>query len=139
MANLYYQAGVGKWGASYDIVLGGGYIGVRSPYVLQAGSVRYGDLYSIFPFDNALVLCSISGYYLKTKFFETENDNYYLGYGDYGAQVRDNIDLNATYYVVVDSYSSAYKPNHLTEIARYDTTTFARDLLAAYIETGGFA
>lgn len=139
VANLYYQAGVEKWGASYDIVLGGGYISVRSPYVLQAGSVTYGDLYSIFPFDNALVLCSVSGYYLKTKFFETQNSNYYLGYGAYGAQVRDNINENATYYIIADTYSSAYAPNHLTEIARYDSATFARDLLAVYIETGGFA
>jgi hypothetical protein len=39
---------------------------------------------------------------------------------------------------VTDTYSSSYGPNGLTEIARYDETTYARDLLADYIEAGGF-
>ena len=138
-AQLYYQAGVEKWGDKYDIVLGGGYMSVRSPYCLQMGQVIYGDLQSILPFDNQLVLCSISGYYLKTKFFETNNENYYIAYGTYGEEVKSNIDNNATYYLVTDTYSSTYAPNHLTEIERYDESTFARDLLAKYIEQGGFS
>ena len=137
-AQLYYQAGVEKWGEEYEIVLGGGYMSVRSPYELQIGTVVYGDLQSILPFDNPLVLCSISGYYLRAKFFETDNRNYYIAYGDYGAGIRNSIDDDGTYYIVTDAYSSSYGPNHLTEIERYDETTFARDLLAKYIEQGGF-
>jgi hypothetical protein len=95
-------------------------------------------LYSLFPFDNDLVLCSIQGKYLQYRFFETDNDRYYLSYGDYGKQVKNNIDPNATYYVVVDSYSSVYAPNKLTEIARYEEKYYARDMLADYTKAGGF-
>jgi 2',3'-cyclic-nucleotide 2'-phosphodiesterase (5'-nucleotidase family) len=136
---LYYQAGLEKWGDEYDIVLGGGFISARSPYNLYAGEVKYGDLQMIFPFNNQLVLCSISGRKLRDQFFETENSNYYIAYGSYGESVRKNIDLNATYYIIIDTYSSQYAPNGCTEIARYDETTFARDLLAAYVKKGGLA
>ena len=112
---------------------------MRSPYSLPAGQVLYGDLQNLFPFDNALVLCTISGYYLKSKFINTTNTNYYMAYSTYGNSVKNSIVSGATYYVVVDTYSSQYAPNHLTEVARYDETTYARDLLAAYIEKGGFS
>ena len=138
VADRYYEVGVEKWGDTYDIVLGGGYQSVRSPYNLQAGQVLYGDVQSIFPFDNPLVLCSVSGSKLKSRFFETTNENYFISYGDYGALVKENIDTEKTYYIVTDTYSSSFAPNGLTEIERYDDTTYARDLLAAYIEAGGF-
>lgn len=137
VARLYYEAGVKKWGKDYKIVLGGGFLSVRSPGYLAAGDVTYGDLQMLFPFDNQLVLCSVKGTYLKSKFFETTNDNYFVYYESYGTSVKKNIDPNATYYIIVDSYTSTYGPNHLTEIARYDATTFARDLLAEYIKQGG--
>ena len=65
-------------------------------------------------------------------------DNYYIYCGTYGETVKNNIDDNKTYYLITDTYSSQYVPNHLTEIERYGTTTFARDLLAEYIRNGGF-
>ena len=133
-AKLYYEAGVEKWGAQYNIALGGGFFQARSPYNLPAGEVTYGDLQAIFPFDNQLVLCSIQGKYLSSKFFNTSNSNYHIAYGEYGKSIKNSIDPNATYYVIVDSYTSTYAPNRLTEIARYDETTFARDLLAEYFE-----
>ena len=138
-AQLYYQKGLDVWGDKYDIVLGGGFMSARSPYSLQAGTVTYGDLQSILPFDNQIVLCSISGYDLKTKFFETTKDRYYIYYDSYGEQVKANIQNNKTYYIITDTYTSTYRYNNCTEIARLDETTFARDLLAAYIEQGGFA
>ena len=119
-------------------MLGGGFMSARSPYNLQAGTVTYGDLQSILPFDNQIVLCSISGYDLRTKFFETTNSRYYIYYDTYGAEIRNNIQNNKTYYIITDTYTSTYKYNNLTEIARLDETTFARDLLAAYIKQGGF-
>ena len=138
-AQLYYEKGLEIWGEQYDIVLGGGFMSARSPYDLQAGTVTYGDLQSILPFDNQIVLCSISGYYLRTKFFETTNSRYYIYYDTYGEGVKNNIQNNKTYYVITDVYSSSYASNHLTEIARLDETTFARDLLAEYIKQGGWA
>ena len=136
IADLYYQLAEKHWGDEYDIVLGGGYLSVRAPYELPQGDVTYGQLQMLFPFDNPLVLCSIKGRDLQERFFKSQK-NYYIGYGEYGAQVERNINPNATYYVLVDSYSSLYAPNKLTEIARYDETTFARDLLAEYIKQGG--
>lgn len=139
LAQLYYEAGVEKWGSKYDIVLGGGFLSARSPYSLDKGDVLYSDIQMIFPFDNEIVLCSISGSDLKNKFFETTNSRYYIAYGDYGESVKASIDLNKTYYIIVDKYTSQYAYNNLTEIEYYDTTTYPRDLLAAYIEAGGLA
>ena len=138
-AQLYYEKGLELWGDQYDIVLGGGFFSVRSPYTLPAGEVTYGQLQSLMPFDNNLVLCSIKGRDLLANFFETDNDRYYIAYGDYGAQVRRDIDPNATYYVVVDSYTSPYGPNRLTEIARLDDEIYARDLLADFVREGGMS
>ncbi len=137
VARLYYEAGVKKWGKDYDIVLGGGFLSVRSPGKLEVGDVTYADLQMIFPFDNQLVLCSVKGRDLKSKFFESKNSNYFIHYEEYGEGVKNNIEMDKTYYIIVDSYSSTYAPNRLTEIARYDETTFARDLLADYIKSGG--
>lgn len=134
VAKLYYQAGVEKWGEEYDIVLGGGNINVRSPYHLEAGDVTYGDLQMLFPFDNQLVLCSIQGKDLKSRFYEDIPNNYYLAYSE---AFTGDIEENATYYIVTDTWNSPYAANRLTEVARYDETTFARDLLAKHIEEGG--
>ncbi len=139
IAELYYIKGVERWGEEYDIVLGGGYLSVRSPYELNAGEITYGDLYSIFPFDNELVLCSVKGSDLQRRFFETDNSSYFIYYDTYGESVKNDIDPNGTYYIIVDSYSSSYGPNRLTEISRYDAGVYARDLLAEYIKNGGMA
>lgn len=139
IAKLYYELGEETWGDEYDIVLGGGFMSARSPYNLYAGEVVYSDLQSIFPFDNQITLCSIPGKYLRSKFLETNNDRYYIHCGEYGESIRNNINYNATYYVITDSYSAYYSANHLTVIAEYDATVFARDLLAEYIEEGGLS
>lgn len=135
-ADLYYEYGMELWGDEYDIVLGGGFFSVRSPGYLQQGDVTYAQLQMLLPFDNHLVLCSIQGKDLRDKFFYSDNTNYFISYGEYGAQVKENIDPDATYYVVVDSYSSTYGPNKLTEIERDSENIFARDLLAQYIQNG---
>jgi len=137
VADLYYAAGVEKWGKEYDVVLGGGYISVRSPGYLAAGEVTYGDLQALFPFDNELTLCAVKGRDLWSKFFATDNSNYFIDYGAYGESVYKNIDMNATYYIVVDTYSAYYGPNKLTVVAEYGKGIFARDLLAEYVKKGG--
>ena len=131
VADLYLEAGIEKWGGEYDIVLGGGFISIRSPYDLAKGDVTYGMLQNLFPFDNELVLCSIKGSDLLNRFIYTDNNNYFIARPD-----SRSIDPNQTYYIVVDSYSSSYAPNRLTEVARYGADIFARDLLADYIATG---
>lgn len=137
-ARLYCEAGLKKWGDRYDIVLGGAFMTVRAPYQISAGMVKYGDLQNVLPFDNELVLGKISGYKLRTQFIKTDNQRYYISLSDYGKSVADSIQDSATYYIVTDTYSSTYAYNGITEIERYDSTTFARDLLAAYIEQGGW-
>ena len=139
VANMYYEAGMKQWGEKYQIALGGGFISVRSPYNLPAGDVKYGDLQSLFPFDNQLTLCSVKGRDLRSKFFETDNGYYFICYGDYGESIRDDIDPNATYYVIVDDYTAYYKPNNLTVVEKYEPNVFARDLLAEYIKKGGLS
>lgn len=136
VAELYYEAGVAKWGDAYDIVLGGGFISCRAPGEIPPGDVQYALLQGILPFDNELRLCSISGRDLREKFFETDHSSYFIAYGDYGASVRNNIDPDATYYIVTDTYSSLYGPNNITEIADYDEGIYARDLIADYIRDG---
>lgn len=131
-ADLYYDAAVERWGDKYDIVLGGGYFSVRSPRMLDAGEVTYADLQMLFPFDNRLVLCECKGIDLNNNFFETQNGNYFITYGEYGEEVKNHLAPNAVYYLVTDTYSSSYAPNNLTEIELYDEDIFARDLLKEY-------
>ena len=139
VAKLYYEVGVKEWGNKYKIVLGGGFLRTRSPYNLYAGDVTYGQLSSLFTFDNQITLCAVKGRDLKRKFFETNHSDYFISYGDYGNSVRNNIDLNATYYIVVDNYTADYSYNNLTIVERYDPNVFARDLLADYIKKGGLS
>ena len=132
VARLYMEKGIEKWGSKYDIVLGGGFLKARSPYNLPSGDVKYSDLQMIFPFDNELVLCSISGRDLNDKFLSSRT-NYYVKKSAYGESI--SINNNRTYYIVVDSYTSQYSWNNLTEIARLGPNIYARDLLADYFGT----
>ena len=135
-ADLYYEKGMELWGEEYDIVLGGGFFSVRSPGFLESGEVTYSQLQMIFPFDNQLVLCSIRGQDLQEKFFETDHTSYFISYGEYGAEVKRNIDPDEIYYIVVDSYTSTYGPNKITEIVRFQENIYLRDLFAEYIQMG---
>jgi 2',3'-cyclic-nucleotide 2'-phosphodiesterase (5'-nucleotidase family) len=130
---LYYEAGVKKWGDKYDIVLAGGQINVRSPYYVYAGNVQYSDLQMILPFDNPLYLCKIKGSDLKTKFL---NNSDYVKYSTITAsQVNDS----EYYYIIADSWTALYAWAKCTAVEIYDETTFARDLLAAYIKAGNWS
>ena len=133
IADLYYEYGIEKWGDEYDIALGGGFIRTRNPYNLKAGDVSYADIYSLFPFDNHIVLCSVSGKDLYEKFLTTTNSDYYIS-GDNLAGLKSNIEYNKTYYIITDTYTSSYRYNNLTEVARYASDVFARDLFAEYVK-----
>lgn len=131
VAELYYRLGENVWGDRYGITLGGGFLSARSPYDLEKGQVTYGQLQSIFPFDNDIVLCSIKGSDLMSKFINTSNSRYHI-YGNWGT-----IDPNGTYYVVVDTYTATYAPNRLTIVETYTPGIYARDLLADFVSAGG--
>ena len=132
IAELYLAFGKAQW-STYNVVLGGGYLKTRSPYSLNAGNVTYANIFSLLPFDNTLVLGSISGADLKSKFINSTNSAYHSAYDSSLSIVDTN-----TYYIVVDSYTSSYAPNRITEIARYSDDTFARDLLADFLRGGGW-
>ncbi len=133
VAKLYASLGETRW-SDYNVVLGGGKINCRSPYNLYAGEVKYGDLYSLLPFNNKLALCSIKGRDLLNKYI---NGSYDIAYTAYGESVKNSIDSNATYYIITDSYNYTYSSNRLTVVEVYDEATYARDLLAEYIKGGG--
>ena len=141
IADLYYEFGVARWGDEYDIILGGGFVRTRNPYDLASGSVKYSDVYSIFPFDNNIVLCSISGYDLYYKFLTTDNSDYYVSSDRDIDELIEEVGNNfsKTYYIVVDTYTSTYPYNNCTEIARCTDPIYARDLLAEYIKAGYWA
>ena len=134
VAQLYLETGLEKWGSQYNIVLAGGFIKTREPYSLSAGVKTYADVASLFPFDNEIVLCTISGSKLLDKFVNTTNSDYYIAYSSYGSNLT--INRNSTYYIVVDMYTAAYSSNGLTVVEYYDRETFARDLLADAIKEG---
>ena len=136
VAELYYKKGVEVWGDAYEIALGGGYPKTRSPYDLAKGNVTYADVFSLLPFDNALVLGSIKGSDLKSNFLGTKRNYYsYLG-GNFDA---GNVEANKTYYIIIDSYTSTYRWNNITEVARLEGNIYARDLLAEYIRSGAWS
>lgn len=138
VADMYYDAGVKKWGNQYDVVLGGGFISVRSPYKIPVGNVKYEQLQTIYPFDNDVVLCSIKGSDLLSYFINSSNEHYYTKYAA-GLKAELAANPNGTYYIITDTYTSTYKyaPKSLKEIARYGEGIYARDLVADFIRNGG--
>lgn len=134
IAELYLEAGTERWGDSYDIVYGGGFIKTRDPYNLYAGNRTYADLLSLLPFNNKLALCKISGSNLKSKLIENSSSSYHGALKD-GFSVS-NINPSGVYYVIVDTYTAQYRYNNLTIVEYYDETTYARDLLAEAIKAG---
>lgn len=133
VAQLYYEAGREKWKGKYDVVLAGGQINTRSPYNINAGTVTFSDLLTILPFDNKLMLCAIKGSDLISRFF---NNSSYVYYSEL---TSSQINKSATYYIIVDTWSSGYYKNNLTVIEEYDDITFAHDLLAQYIREGNWS
>ena len=146
-AEATYHAAVKRWGNTQyanKIVLGGGYLKPRSPYYLPAGNITYGDLYCLFPFDNDIILCAISGSRLKRQFMQTNNGDYHMYYSPYGATLDPNtLGLTDTYYVVVDTYTAEYNYSGMgaMPIVEYYSETeeyYTRDALADFAKGKGF-
>ena len=136
VAELYYKKGVEKWGSRYDIVLGGGFVSIRSPGYLAKGEVTYSMVQTLFPFDNQLVLCTVKGSDLLNKFINTSNSNYFVFCKE---GLEGNVRTDGTYYIVTDTYTSQYAPNNLREVEIYSESIFARDIVADYIAAGGLS
>ncbi len=136
VAKLYYEKGVEQWGGQYTISAGGGYLNARSPYRVSQGDVTYADLYSVLPFDNELVLGKLSGADFKS-FLNRRTDSSHK-YTIYTTIEAVEVDLSKEYYVIVDTYTSTYRSNHITEVARLPKSMYARDLLAEYIQAGNW-
>ena len=132
VAQLYLQKGQELWGEAYNVVLGGGFIKTRTPYDLQAGDVTYSQLYSLLPFDNALVLCQVTGKQLREKMLGSSS--YFCAYEE---GLRESIVDTEIYYIVTDTYTSFYKYNMFTEIDRLENY-YARDLLKDFIAQEGW-
>ena len=133
-AKLYYEYGLEKTKNSpYELALGGGFIRTRTPYNLNGGTTTYGHIFNLLPFDNDLVLCSISGYYLKSKFLQTSNSDYHV----YANITASQVDNTKTYYIITDSYTSDYASNRLTVVENYTIKDglYARDLVAEYLKS----
>ena len=82
----------------------------------------------ILPFDNKLKLCAIKGSDLISKFLNNSD------YHTYSTISASQVDKNATYYIVADSWTADYYWAKCTPIEVYDDTTFARDLLAVTVK-----
>ena len=136
VADLYYEKGLEKWGANYDLTLGGGYISCRGNGI-SAGMVKYADIYECFPFDNEIALCSIRGSAFVNTQFITGNSNYYITWKDNIALSQYDIDTSKTYYLVTDTYTVDYYSS-LNVIEYYKPNTYARDLLADYVRAGNW-
>ena len=134
LAQIYYDKAIEVLGTSYSQtpVLGGGYIKTRTPYNLSGGTVLFGDLYNLLPFDNDMVLCSISGSKLLSRFINNTNADYHI----YGPAMTMTISSSNTYYIITDSYSSDYSSNGLTvvrNLTEENLMRYARDIFAEYL------
>lgn len=137
VADLYYQNGNATWGSQYNLILGGGYISCRGSS-LAMGDVTYADLYNLFPFDNDIALCSITGRNLRNTQFITGSSNYYVNWSDYGESIRYNINDSTTYYLVTDTYTIDYYTS-LNVVSYFENGgIYQRDLMNRFIANGGY-
>ncbi len=134
-AKVLYEFGIKMAQTTgYTPILGGGFIRTRTPYNLKSGTVTYGDVYNLLPFENDLVLCSISGYDLKSRFINANSEDYYI----YPKISETQINNSQTYYIITDSYTSDYSYNNLTVVENYTIlyqALYSRDIVAEYLKT----
>ena len=84
----------------------------------------------VMPFDNTLILGQISGAKLKTKFL---GGSYYAAQAETMPEIQDD----ATYYIVTDSYTAYDAKNGITVVDHYDNY-YARDCIADFVKTGAW-
>lgn len=134
VAEMYYKKAISVINNSYTPVLGGGFLRTRTPYNLSSGTVTYGDVYALLPFENDIVLCSIQGKYLKSRFLNNTSDDYHI----YSTITASSVVDSQTYYLITDNYSSDYSYNKLTVIKNLTLEYgigYARDVFSEYLKT----
>lgn len=95
---------------------------------LPAGEITYGNVYQVFPFDNANVFCTVSGMQVN----QLLSDSYYASWSDDSVK----IEANKTYTIVAVSYVTEANPDLFKEIDR-DSEMVQRDIFADYLRNGG--
>lgn len=137
MASLYLEAGLNKWKNDYKISLAGGYLSCRSPYCLNVGNVNMRLIQELFPFENDIVLCSISGKNLKSRYIN--NSSYYVSYNIPKETLLNEVKDTSTYYVITDQYNLDYAYNNLTYVDVLDYGKYSFDLFADYVSKGNLS
>lgn len=102
------------------------YGGIRS--TLTAGNIIYGDLYEVFPFDNYMIICTLTGTQLNTWLSEGN-----ITYGYDGSNSLSNgrmITSSGVYRVLIIDYLSE-QTNYYPRDTSLDVNTFAfvRDVM----------
>lgn len=96
------------------------------------------QIQTLFPFDNQMHLCKITGRVLLNRYFN--NKNYVYVYDEkIKTKLESGQGLNDYYYIVTDSYNTDYAPNKLTMVKTLGDSFFPRDCLAEYIAAGNLA
>jgi 2',3'-cyclic-nucleotide 2'-phosphodiesterase/3'-nucleotidase len=113
----------------YDITLGGAQFKMRSPYTLKEGTVTYGEILTILPFDNTIGIASAKGSKLKQLFFSSSYSYYYC----YPSELTLNDD--DTYYIITDSWTYDYSPNKMNIVHEFDDLLYARDMVFEYLSS----
>lgn len=145
-AELMMEYGKKSWGNQYDIVLGGGYLSVRSPYTLSSGNVSKETIYNLFPFDNNMILCSATGAFLSRYYIHSSNKYYAVSFND-GYSSSTTLEDNKIYYFVTDTYGSDYylygngyrENNQFKIVEQASDPCYLRDLFYDYIRNGNYA
>lgn len=93
---------------------------------LPSGYVTYGDIYSAFPFDNALVVCKSN--------YEYADYHAYTSYYPNGNDASTLKDENDDVYLLTINYLSEHETygEYLTEVQVYNGA-FPRDIMKKYI------
>ena len=100
--------------------------GVRA--TIDSGDITVGDVFQVFPFENEVIVCQMSGAMLKRYMDANSNYNYYGG-NTSGIVDSQNYTVAIIDYVFFGVYFDYYRPATYT-----NTQVILRDLLTEYID-----
>ncbi|MBQ9706396.1 MAG: 5'-nucleotidase C-terminal domain-containing protein [Clostridia bacterium] len=100
--------------------------GVRAS--IDSGDITVGDVFQVFPFENEVIVCQMSGAMLKKYMNSNSNYNYYGG-NTSGIVDSQNYTVAIIDYVFFGVYFDYYRPATYT-----NTQVILRDLLTEYID-----
>lgn len=100
--------------------------GVRDS--IDSGDITVGDVFQVFPFENEVIVCQMSGAMLKRYMDSNSNYNYYGG-NTSGIVDSQNYTVAIIDYVFFGVYFDDYRPANYT-----NTQVILRNLLTKYID-----